>query len=73
VQAKPAEVIDPALSFPFFPDPYGADGEETIWRDGQNAVMPLWYWLKVVEYVIEVERCREVYEAWREIYLAEVK
>jgi len=36
--------------------------------DGQSVVVPLWYWVKVTEYVIEVEKCREIYEAWREIY-----
>ena len=60
--------VDPALSFPCFPDPLDAEGNAIPVLDGQSVVVPLWYWVKVTEYVIEVEKCREIYEAWREIY-----
>jgi hypothetical protein len=30
--------------------------------------VPLWYWLKIAEYVADVEKVREQYEAWREVY-----
>jgi len=39
--------------------------------EGQSVVVPLWYWKKIAEYAIEVEKAREVYEAWQKIYLSE--
>ena len=67
------EVIDPSLAFPYFPDPLGADGKPIPILVEQNVIIPLFYWRKITEYVIEVEKTREVYEAWREIYLIEEK
>ena len=65
------ETADPALRFPYFPDPLDADGKPIPAHVGENVVVPLWYWIKIAEYVIEVEKTREVYEAWRTIYLSE--
>jgi hypothetical protein len=33
-------------------------------------MVPLAYWLKVTEYVVDVEKARETYEGWKEVYLA---
>jgi hypothetical protein len=27
--------------------------------------MPLWYWLRIAGYAVDVERVRREYEAWR--------
>ena len=65
------EAVDPALSFPYFPDPFDADGKPIPALDGQNVTVPLWYWIKITEYAVDVEKCREIYEAWKDIYLEE--
>jgi hypothetical protein len=65
------EAIDPALTFPHFPDPYNAEGKSIPVQEGQAVVVPLWYWLDITAYVIDVEKTREIYEAWRGIYLTE--
>jgi len=63
--------VDPALPFPYFPDPLDADGKPIPVLDGQNVTVPLWYWIKITEYAVDVEKCREIYEAWKNIYLEE--
>jgi len=63
------EVIDPGISFPYFPDPFGEDGKPVPVQAGENVEVPLWYWIKITEYVIEVEKSREVYESWQKIYI----
>jgi hypothetical protein len=68
VPAK-TEVIDPELSFPYFPDPFGKDGKSIPIQEGDNVVIPLWYWIRITEFVIEVEKSREVYESWQSIYV----
>ena len=62
-------VTDPVLSFPYFPDPLDAVGKPIPVLEGQIVAIPIWYWIKITEYVIDVEKTREVYEAWRDIYL----
>lgn len=37
-----------------FPNPI-VDGEPVVTFDGETVSMPLWYWLAITEYVIEVE------------------
>jgi hypothetical protein len=32
--------------------------------------LPLWYWLQITEYVIEVEKLREIYESWQGVYFS---
>jgi hypothetical protein len=59
---------DPALFFPLFPDPLLPDGSAIPELDGGTVRMPLAYWKRIAEYVIEVESTREQYEAWRRIY-----
>jgi len=66
-----AKAVDPRLSFPVFPDPLGADGNNIPVREGDTVKVPLWYWLKITEYVVEIEKTKEMYEAWREVYLQE--
>ena len=67
------EVVDPALTFPYFPDPLDADGKPIqVLADGQ-VVIPAWYWIKIAEYVVDVEKVREIYEAWRGVYLSELR
>ena len=63
------ESVDPELSFPYFPDPFDASGSAIPRLESGNVIMPQWYWIKITEYVVEVEKCREVYEAWRGIYV----
>ena len=70
-QAGPAEAVDPALSFPSFPDPYDSEGNPIPRLEGNSVIVPKDFWIGIVVYVIDVERCREVYEAWCKIYLAE--
>jgi hypothetical protein len=65
------ESVDPALSFPYFPDPLDAGGKAIPVQAGGNVQVPLWYWIKITEYVIEVEKAREMYEAWRSVYVEE--
>ena len=60
--------VDPALTFPYFPDPLDAEGNPIPVQDGRNVVVPLWYWIKITEYVIDVEKVREIYVAWKIIY-----
>jgi hypothetical protein len=30
--------------------------------------IPLWYWLKIAGYAVDVGKAREMYEAWQEAY-----
>jgi hypothetical protein len=64
------ETIDPGLSFPVFPDPIGEDGKAIPVLDGETVKVPLWYWSKIAEYMVEVEKAREIYEGWQDVYLA---
>jgi hypothetical protein len=54
--------------FPEFPDPVGEDGSAVPALEGDRVTVPLWYWLKITEYVVDVGKVREQYEAWRELY-----
>jgi len=63
------EAVDPALPFPYFPDPLDAEGKPIPVLDGQKVVIPLWYWIKITEYAVDVEKAREMYEAWKNIYV----
>jgi hypothetical protein len=63
------EAVDPALSFPYFPDPLDAEGKAVPVLEGETVRVPLRYWIKITEYVIEVEKAREMYNSWRSIYL----
>jgi hypothetical protein len=66
------KAVDPALDFPLFPDPFRPDGTPIPAFDlgAQTVMVPLAYWLKITEYVVDVEKVRETYEAWQEVYLA---
>jgi hypothetical protein len=59
---------DPALEFPAFPDPLGEDGKAIPALEGEEVRVPLWYWIKIAEYAADVEKVREQYRAWREVY-----
>ena len=63
------KVVDLRLSFPVFPDPVGVEGTVIPVREGELVKIPLWYWIKITEYVIEVEKTREIYEAWLSVYI----
>ena len=63
------EVVDPSLTIPYFPAPFDSEGKAIPVLVGQNVTVPLWYWIKITEYVVDVEKTREVYEAWQKIYL----
>jgi hypothetical protein len=62
-------VIDPGLSFPAFPDPLDEAGKPIPVLEGDAVKMPLWYWTRIAEYVVEVEKVREIYEGWQGVYL----
>ena len=63
------KAVDPALSFPYFPDPFDADGKPIPRLEGDNVIIPKYYWILITEYAVDVEKCREIYEAWKNIYL----
>ena len=65
------EAVDPVLSFPNFPDPFDADGRPIPRLEGGSVVVPQFYWIWITEYVIEVEKTREMYEAWKDVYFGE--
>jgi hypothetical protein len=65
------EVIDPGLSFPEFPDPIAPDGHTIPVLQLDTVLIPEWYWIKIVEYVVDVEKVRKMYESWQEIYTGE--
>jgi hypothetical protein len=31
-------------------------------------ILPLWYWLKIAEYAVDVEKVREQYQEWKPVY-----
>lgn len=43
-----------------FPSPYDENGNAIVQFDGENVSMPLWYWLKIVEYAIDTETNEEL-------------
>lgn len=43
-----------------FPDPYDENGNAIVQFDGETVSMPLWYWIKISEYVIDVETNKEL-------------
>lgn len=63
-------VIDPGLSFPAFPDPLDEAGKPIPVLYGETVKVPLWYWTKIAEYVVEVEKLREMYAGWQSVYFA---
>jgi len=67
----PAKTVaaDPGLAFPDFPDPYDAQGNRIPVLSGSVVEVPLWYWMRIAEYVVEVEKTKEIYKGWREIYV----
>lgn len=52
----PNTVVNPIQIETAFPSPYDENGKAivTFENDG-NVKMPLWYWLKITEYVIETD------------------
>jgi hypothetical protein len=65
------EVVDPRLSFPDFPDPLDAQGKPIPTLNGETVTIPLWYWIQITDYVIEVEKLREIYGSWQKVYIGE--
>lgn len=53
-----------SVVFPDFPSPE-TDGETVVCFDGESGTvtMPLWYWLAVVEYAVEVDGAEKMYRA----------
>lgn len=46
-----------------FPSPYDENGNTIVIFDDDNTVkMPLWYWLKITEYAIDMELNKELLE-----------
>jgi hypothetical protein len=67
----PGRIETPDLSFPRFPDPFRPDGSPVPVLEGETVKVPVDYWKRIVEYVIDVEKVREQYEAWKAVYGAE--
>jgi hypothetical protein len=62
------EAISPPLlilSFPEFPDPLDGEGNTIPVLEGGIVRIPLWYWLRITEYTVDVERVRQEYKAWK--------
>jgi hypothetical protein len=69
----PAPPVDPSASLsPGFLDPWALSGAPVAVLDLEagTVTVPLAYWFKIAEYVVDVEKVRETYEGWREVYLA---
>lgn len=45
-----------------FPSPYDENGNAVVSLDGDTVSMPLWYWLKITDYVIDTEANKELLE-----------
>lgn len=45
-----------------FPRPYDEDGNAVVMLDGDTVSMPLWYWLKITDYVIDTEANKALLE-----------
>ena len=46
-----------------FPSPYDDEGNPVVLLQTDGTVaMPLWYWLRITEYVIDVEANKELQE-----------
>lgn len=47
---------------PVFPSPYDGDGNPVVTLDGTSGTvsMPLWYWLRIVDFAVDVETDREL-------------
>lgn len=45
-----------------FPSPFDQNGNAIVKLEGDTVTMPLWYWLKITEYVIDVESNKELQE-----------
>lgn len=53
-QIKPVQVET------HFPSPYDENGNAIVTINNDAVSMPLWYWLKITEYVIDVETNKEL-------------
>lgn len=38
-----------------FPSPYDENGSQIVTLEGDTVKMPLWYWLKITEFAVDVE------------------
>jgi hypothetical protein len=63
---------DPALSFPAFPNPTNRDGSRIPVLRDKAVTVPFWYWQKIVDYALEVEKACKQYAAWQRIYYGPV-
>lgn len=54
------------LSFPVFPDPIDSSGQSIVSFDSQEDTvnMPLWFWQKIVLYVLSVDEVESIYSAY---------
>lgn len=57
---KNSTEINPPQIETHFPNPYDENGNAIVSLDGETVSMPLWYWLKITEYVIDVETNKEL-------------
>lgn len=52
--------IKPVQIETHFPSPYDENGNAIVTINNDVVSMPLWYWLKITEYVIDVETNEEL-------------
>lgn len=45
-----------------FPNPYDENGNQIVTFEDGYVKMPLWYWLKICDYVIDTEANKELRE-----------
>lgn len=57
---KNSTEIKPIQIETHFPSPFDENGNAIVSLDGETVTMPLWYWLKITEYVIDVETNKEL-------------
>lgn len=70
----PPEVIIPELVFPVFPSPMTEDGVNIVVFDKETEVisLPFWFWKRITEYVLDVEKTRKIHEVWKEEFKKEL-
>lgn len=64
---KNSTEINPPQIETHFPNPYDENGSAIVSLDGETVSMPLWYWLKITEYVIDVETNKELRDEFFQI------
>jgi hypothetical protein len=56
------------LSFPAFPSPTNQDGSRIPVLKDNAVTLPFWYWQKLVDYALDVEKVCKQYQDWQRVY-----